>query len=221
MTPGRALLALCVSAAAAACGPSSASQVPTPASRPAASAASGRVADPDGAESIPAGFGTLRQEDISAQVRLPLVLVRAIPLDESVIRLLSPDSYRALHALYDGQRDAIARSAARQGVHGPSVWYVSYFGLQPDARFAARDVGITSAGRDFRPLDVLPLTAGFSEERVQQGQVQSALYVFDAGIDPYQPLTVSVESTPSTSWSRVLSAIERERALVRSRAGRP
>jgi hypothetical protein len=225
VTPRRAVLALCATVvvaagAVAACAPSAASHSPDPVPRqPGPTAAHG--ADPGSAESIPVGFGTLRQEDIAAQVRLPQLLVRAIPLDESVIRLLSPDSYRALRALYDGQRDAIARSAARLGVHSPSVWYVSYFGLQPDARFTAREVDIASGGRDFRPLDVLPLTAGFGEERVGQGQVQSALYVFDAGIDPYQPLTVTVESTPSTSWGRVLPAIERERALVRSRAGRP
>jgi hypothetical protein len=146
--------------------------------------------------------------------------VRALPLDESVIRLLSPDSYRALRALLDGQRDAVERSAARFGIHAPSVWYITYFGLQPDARFTAREVRIVSSGRDFRPLDVLPLTTGFGEERVGQGQVQSALYVFEAGIEPYQQLTLTVESTPSTGWSRVLPVIERERALVRSRAAR-
>ncbi len=42
---------------------------------------------------VPAGYGSLRQDDISVKVRLQTVLVRAIPLDESVIRLLSPDSY--------------------------------------------------------------------------------------------------------------------------------
>jgi hypothetical protein len=170
---------------------------------------------------LPVGLGRLRQEDISIQLRLPLVLVRAIPMDESVIRLLAPDSYRALRALLDRQRDAIGRAAARVGVHDPSVWYITYIGLQPDARFTAREVSVLTGGRDFRPLDVLPLTAGFGEERVGQGKAQSALYVFDAGIDPYQQLTLTVESTPSTSWSRILPVLERERALVRSRAGRP
>jgi hypothetical protein len=167
---------------------------------------------------IPPGYGSLRQEDISVSVRLPLVLVRLMPLDESVIRLLSPDSYRALRELRDGHRDAIAQSARRVGVERPSLWYVSFFGLAPDARFTARDVDVLSGGRDFRPLDVIPLTAGFGEERVGQRQVQSAIYVFAGGINPNQPLTIRVESRQSTDWGAVIPIIERERALVRSRA---
>src|SRR5688500_19747096 len=48
---------------------------------------------------LPVGFGTLHQEDIALRIQLPGVLVRALPLDESVIRVLSPDSYRGLHEL--------------------------------------------------------------------------------------------------------------------------
>lgn len=170
---------------------------------------------------VPAGYGSLRQEDISVRVRLPLVLVRLTPLDESIIRLLSPDSYRALRGLRDGQRAAIARSAARLGIQQPSLWYISFFGLQPDARFTARDVDILSSGRDFRPLDVIPLTSGFGEERVAQREVQSAIYLFDDGLELGHPLTITVNGVPTTSWSAVLPVIERERALVRSRAARP
>ncbi len=169
---------------------------------------------------VPVGYGSLRQDDISVKVRLQTVLVRAIPLDESVIRLLSPDSYRALRELRDGggRRDQIQRSAARLGVQQPSLWYVSYFGLQPDAQYASGDMDIVSAGRDFRPLDVIPLTAGFGSQRVQQREVQSAIYIFDHGIDTDHPLTVTVQSVPTTSWAQVIPVIERERALVRSRA---
>jgi hypothetical protein len=167
---------------------------------------------------LPAGYGSLRQEDVSVSVRLPLVLVRALPLNESIIRLLAPDSYRALRGLRDSHRTAIEQSASRLGVERPSLWYFSYFGLQPDARFTARDVDIQSGGRDYRPLDVIPLTTGFSTERVDQRQVQSAIYLFDQGIDPNQPLVVTVESVQSTDWNAVIPVIERERALVRSRA---
>jgi hypothetical protein len=166
---------------------------------------------------LPAGYGTLRQDDISVKIRFPLVLVRATPLDESVIRLLAPDSYRALHELRNGRRDAIARIAARLGVQRPSLWYISYFGLQPDARFTARDVSIVSGGRDFRTLELVPLTQGFGDERVGQREVQSAIYLFDEGIDPYHALTITIEGTPNTDWNTVIPMLERERALIRSR----
>ncbi|MGH6779806.1 MAG: hypothetical protein ACRECL_17660 [Bradyrhizobium sp.] len=169
---------------------------------------------------VPAGYGTLRQDDISMQIRLPSVLVRATPLDESVIRLLSPDSYRSLRALRDGQQGAVDRAATQLGINQPSLWYFSFFGLQPDSRYTARDVDIMAGAHDFRPLDVLPLTAGFGSERVGQRQVQSAVYVFDNGIDLAQPLTISVDGVGGTSWTTVMRTIEQERALVRGRVGR-
>ncbi|HEX6536703.1 MAG TPA: hypothetical protein VF041_19100 [Gemmatimonadaceae bacterium] len=201
-----AALAACGSATPAPAGGAGAAPAPAPAARNAA------------ADSVvPPGYGSLRQEDVAVTVRLPLVLTRLIPLDESIIRLLSPDSYRALRELRDGRRGAVERVSERLGVQRPSLWYVSYFGLQPDARYSARDVRIVSAGREFTPLEVIPLTAGFGAERVGQREVQSALYVFDQGIDPNQPLTITVESVTSTAWRAVVPVIERERALIRSR----
>jgi hypothetical protein len=68
---------------------------------------------------------------------------------------------------------------------------------------------------------VLPLTAGFGGQRLRQREVQSALYVFDGALDVNQPLVVTVETTRDESWARVvLPRVERERALVRSRAQR-
>lgn len=187
-------------------------QAPTP--------ARGGDADDRASDLVPAGYGSLRQDDISVKVRLQGVLVRAIPLEESVIRLLSPDSYRALRDLRDagGRREQIQRAAQRLGVQDPSLWYVSYFGLQPDAQYVAGDMAIVSGGRDFRPLEVIPLTPGFGAQRVSQREVQSAIYIFDHGIDTNHPLTVTVQSVPTTSWAQVIPLIERERALVRSRA---
>jgi hypothetical protein len=178
------------------------------------------AADSQGHDLVPAGYGSLRQDDISVKVRLQTVLVRAIPLDESVIRLLSPDSYKALRELRDGggRRDQIQRVASRLGEQDPSLWYVSYFGLQPDAQYVSGDMNIVSGGRDYRPIDVIPLTAGFGSQRVGQREVQSAIYIFDNGIDTDHPLTVTVQSARTTSWAQVIPLIERERALVRSRA---
>jgi len=210
--------ALAGTVATAACGAApattggAAEQAPTPES------AGG--SDTGASDLVPAGYGSLRQDDISVKVRLQTVLVRAIPLDESVIRLLSPDSYRALRELRDGggRREQVQRAASRVGVQDPSLWYVSYFGLQPDAQYVSGDMNIVSGGRDFRPLDLIPLTAGFGSQRVGQREVQSAIYIFDHGIDTNHSLTVTVQSVPTTSWTQVIPVIERERALVRSRA---
>jgi hypothetical protein len=167
---------------------------------------------------LPVGYGTLHQEDVALRIQLPAVLVRAIPLDESVIRVLSPDSYRALHELVASRRAELDERAQRYGVRAPSLWYFSYYGVQPDARFSPEEVVITSAGRVFRPLSIVPLTTGFGEQRLEQRGVQTAIYIFDDGVDVNLPLVVTVQGTPSAGWESNLRRIERERALVRSRA---
>lgn len=167
---------------------------------------------------LPVGFGTLHQDDLALRIQLPAVLVRAIPLDETVIRVLAPDSYRGLHELVASRQAEIDERARRYGVRQPSLWYFSYYGVQPDARFSPDEVVITSAGRVFRPLSILPLTPGFGEQRLEQRGVQTAIYIFDDGVDVNLPLTVSVQGVPSSGWESNLRRIERERALVRSRA---
>jgi hypothetical protein len=170
---------------------------------------------------VPAGFGTLRQDDIALKSSPANGLqIRAIPLDERFIRLLSPDSYRALRELQSSKAAQLLAVKERNRLPSYSVWYVSFFALeQGETRFSPQEFIIGNSGRDFRPLDIVPLTPGFGEYRLKQREVQSALLVFDGQIDLNQPVTAQLESVPSvTDWNTVLQRVERERALVRSRA---
>ncbi len=170
---------------------------------------------------VPAGFGTLRQDDIALKSSPANGLqIRAIPLDERFIRLLSPDSYRALRELQGSKAAQLLAVKERNRLPSYSVWYVSFFALeQGETRFSPQEFIIGNSGRDFRPLDIVPLTPGFGEYRLKQREVQSALLVFDGQIDLNQPVTAQLESVPSvTDWNSVLQRVERERALVRSRA---
>jgi hypothetical protein len=168
---------------------------------------------------VPAGFGTLRQDDLSLRITSSSLQVRATPLDESIIRLLSPDSYRAMSELRRSKSEAIALVARRNGARDVSVWYVSFFAVERgETRFSPREFIITNVGREFRPLDVLPLTPGFGEQRLRQNGRQDALYVFDGQLDVQQPLTVAYATERNDGWSAILPLIERERSLVRSRA---
>ena len=181
-------------------------------------ARAGTSAQGDSAALIPAGYGTLRQDDIAIRLSTRGVQVRAIPLAESIIRVLAPDSYRSLSDLLASRRAEIGSLAQRRGVRRPSVWYVSFFGIEPDARFSPMELVITSAGRDFRPLEILPLSPGFGENRLRQRETQTALYVFEDGVDPEQPLVLAMQGERSAAWQDILQRIERERALIRSRA---
>lgn len=168
--------------------------------------------------SVPAGYGSLRQDDIAIRLEPQGLIVRAIPLDENVIRLLTADSYRALRDLEESNRTAIDRITRRSGGRRPAVWYVSFYGLQPEVRFSPMDLVISSAGQDFRPIDVLPLTTGFGEQRLNQRETQSAVYLYPGDIDVDHPLVVTFQGERDATWEQTLQRIERERALVRARA---
>ena len=176
--------------------------------------------DSSGRANVPPGFGTLRQDDIAIRIELQGLIVRAIPLDESVIRLLTPDSYRALRELQESNKSSISAVTRRTGGQKPDLWYVSFYGVQPEVHFSPMELIITSGGRDLRALDIIPLTSGFGEERLQQRETQSALYLFDESLDLDQPLTVRFQTETNSDWQTILQAIERERALVRARATR-
>jgi hypothetical protein len=170
---------------------------------------------------VPAGFGSLRQDDIAIKVSPQSGLqVRAIPLDERFIRLLSPDSYRSLREMQVSKKVQLDAIRERNRLPNYSIWFVSFFALeQGETRFSPNEFIINNTGRDFRPLDMVALTPGFGEYRLKQREVQSALLVYDGQLDLNQPLRAEMESTPSvTDWNTVLQRVERERTLVRSRA---
>lgn len=211
-----ALLAVVAVAAATACRPASPPEGGTP---PPADGARGAARDTTGTL-VPAGFGTLRQDDIALRVTQFGLQVRATPLDESVIRVLSPDSYRTLHELVASQRQRLDEIRRRNALPSLALWYVSFFGVEPgETRFSPMEFIISNVGRDFRPVDVIPLSPGFGTQRLRQREVQHALYVFDGQVDVNQPLAIAYETVRNADWPQVLQRIERERALVRSRAG--
>jgi hypothetical protein len=176
--------------------------------------------DTIGRANIPVGYGTLRQDDIAIRLELQGLIVRAIPLDETLIRLLTPDSYRALRDLQESNKQAIAAVTRRRGGQSPDLWYVSFYGVAPDVHFSPMELIITSSGRNFRALEVIPLSSGFGEQRLRQRETQSALYLYDEDVDLNQPLMVTFQDQQSASWEQILTRVERERALVRARASR-
>ena len=169
---------------------------------------------------VPAGYGSLKQEDVAVRVARRGLQVQAIPLDETIIRVLSPDSYRALREQLASRKPSLDSLARRTGLNGFSVWLVRFHGLeQGETPFSPMEFIVTSVGRDFRPIEVFPVTPGFGQQRLRQREVQQALYAFDPQVDVNQPLTVTYETTRNSDWPLILARIERERVLVRSRAG--
>lgn len=175
--------------------------------------------DPTAAGLPPAGFGTLRQEDVAIRLRTVTFQLRVLPLDERVIRLLAPDSYGSLHKLRESMASSIADAAAQAGLHEPTLIFVTFFGLQEQARFVPEDVTITSRNRLFRPIAILAISPRWSEQQLSQRETASAVYLYEDGIALFDPFAVSYGGTTSTDWDRALPALDRERAAVRARAG--
>lgn len=176
------------------------------------------VSDTTGMDLVPPGYGTLRQDEIAIRLQPPGLVVRLLPLEEGLIRLLTPDSYRALRDLQQSASRRVGELSQRFGARQLSLWLVSFYGVEPDIRFSPLDLIITSTGRDFRPVDVIALSSGFGEQRLKQRETQSAIFVFDGEIDLDQPLIARFLHEQNAFWEQVLPRIERERALVRARS---
>lgn len=172
-------------------------------------------------EPPPAGYGTLKQEDISIKFETPTLQIRMLPLDERVIRLLAPDSYEGLRALKALKASAVDSAAQRFAVRDPSLFVVTFFGRQTRSEFNPDDIAITSRNQFYRPLAVLPLTPGWSEQRLDQRQTATAVYVFEPGIYALEPMQVSYAGITARDWDDArLRRLEEERSVVLVRAAR-
>lgn len=162
---------------------------------------------------VPAGFGTLRLDDISLLLRSGALEVRVTPLAESVTRLAAPDIHERLSA---SAGSAHARGADEEH----DLFLVSFFSDRPDVPFQPEDLQLVVQGRLHRPASILPTTPGWSRQRLSQQENQSAVYVFDADVDLAQgSLTVRYGTAQSDDWSRVIPRLQDERSRVRAKAG--
>ena len=166
----------------------------------------------------PAGYGTLGQEDISITLIGTDFTVGFISLDERIIRLLRPDTYNSMRRLRGSKSEEIARAARSYGIREPAVFFVSFFGRGPQARFNPEALIITGQNRSFRPVAMLANSRAFSDRQLSQRETATAIYIYEDGIRLADPFTLSYEGQSSNQWSVILRLLERERAAVDARA---
>jgi hypothetical protein len=170
----------------------------------------------------PAGYGTLRQDQVAIRLTTPNLAVRALPLDERIIRLLAPDTYASLVELRRSRTADIASASRVAGVDSATVFVVTFFGLQPETRFEPDQVYISSQNAFFRPIGVVPVSPRWSEGQLRQREQAVAIYLFQPGIALLQPLTLYYAERSSNAWEATLRTIEAERSRVLARAaGQP
>ena len=169
-------------------------------------------------DTIPPGYGTLRRDDIVVPLSTGTIGIQLLPLDEQVIRLLAPDTYRSLHQLVSSRAAEIADAAQRGGTEHPTLVMVTILGIVPEARFNPEELNITSRGRLFRPSGIVPLSPTWSSFQLNARQQAAAIYLFEPGISVREELTVSYQGLSSDVWSRSIRLLDQERARVKARA---
>ncbi len=176
------------------------------------------VRQSDAQDTLPAGFGTLKRDDIVVRFATDQLEIQVLPLAEQVIRLLAPDTYRSLAQLLKTKGHELADAAQRAGVERPTLVMVTFFGLLPQARFSPEDVNITSRGRLFSQVVIVPLSPRWSSYQLDAHEQAVAIYLFEEGISFHEGLTVSYQGLANDAWTGVLPTLDRERARVVARA---
>jgi hypothetical protein len=169
-------------------------------------------------DTIPPGYGTLRRDDIVVRLATGTIEVQALPLDEQVIRLLAPDTYRSLSELVKSRAADIADAAARGATEHPTLMMVTFLGVVPQARFNPEELNITNRGRLFRPLGIVPLSPTWTSFQLDARQQAAAIYLFEPGISFAEQLTVSYQGQSSDAWTHSIRLLDQERARVKARA---
>jgi len=171
----------------------------------------------------PPGYGTLRQDDIAVRIQTANLQLQLLPLDEEVLRLLAPDAYRSLSVLRDARASEVQAAIEQARVSDPRLMFVTIYGKQPQVRFDPEQLFIASGNVFYRPLAIVPLSPGWSEQRVSPREQASAIYLFEPAIRLFEPFDVQFAGTTSGQWGQSVRRLEDERArvLARWRADNP
>lgn len=171
---------------------------------------------PDTGEELPIGHGTLRQSDISIDLRHGELQIRITPLAESVIRVAAPDTHERLSALARGHQELFRE---RTGTAVPfQLFLVALYSEMGDVSFEPQDLTLVSRGLRYRPVDIRPVTPAWDRGRLEPRQTQMAVYAFPAEVDLERELEVEYREFRNRDWQRILPMIQAERARVRARA---
>lgn len=169
-------------------------------------------------DTIPTGYGTLRRDDITVRFSTGTVEIQVLPLEEQVIRLLAPDTYRSLRQLIQSRMIDIRDAALRGGTEQPTLVMVTFLGVVPQARFNPEDLNITSRGRLFRPIGLVPLSPTWSSFQLDARQQAAAIYLFEPGVAVREDMLVQYLGLSSAAWVRSIRLLDQERARVKARA---
>jgi hypothetical protein len=189
---------------------------PGGAPRPAPEAREAQNEREDADRDLPVGHGTLRQEEVSVDLRRGELQIRVTPLTESVTRVTAPDTHERLSALARGHQSIFRE---RTGSAVPfELFLVALFSETGEVTFEPEDLNLVSRGIRYRPVEIRPVTPGWDRRHIQPRQTLMAVYAFPADVDLERDLEVEYQEVRSRAWERIYPIIQAERARVRARA---
>ena len=168
-------------------------------------------------DTVPAGFGTLRRDDITLRFATTQLQLQILPLDERIIRLLATDTYQSLEQLIKSKQKDISDAASHAGLTNPTLVLVTFYGQAPGARFSPEDVQVQSRGRLFRSQATVPLSPTWGTLQLDLRQQAVAIYLFEEGLTWSEDATADYQGTQA-AWSHSFQVLQQERARVRARA---
>lgn len=163
----------------------------------------------------PAGYGTLRQNEVSVDLVSGDLQLKVTPLAESVTRVMAPDTYQRLSALANRYGP---EARERSGDAHPSLFLVTAYSESPDVPFVPGDLQLVSKGTRLRADAVLPVSGGWAQHRLHQRQPEMAVYAFPGTVDLESDLVVTYGTVESSAWNAILPQVRAERARVLARA---
>jgi hypothetical protein len=167
----------------------------------------------------PAGFGTLRLDDIALLFETSDLRIRVVPLDERVIRLLVSDSYESLAGLKRVKAREIEETSRRYGVPDPALFSISFYGLKERAGFSPEELTLQSRGRFFRPIGFVPLSQEWGARQLDQRGTAVAIVLYEPGMSLFDAdLVVAYQGASTRAWAGISKVLELERSAVLARA---
>ncbi len=166
---------------------------------------------------IPAGLGRLNQDVITLRLETGSLDIRIVPLEEGLLRLLAPDGYQALRNLVAGEQKRLDSLGSARGLRQPGLALVTFYGLAPNTRFDPQLLTVMARNQLFRPVGVLPLSPGFSNQQLEARGQATAIIVYERPLPVLEPFTVSYLTASNTEWERKLQRLNTERARIAGR----
>ncbi len=174
--------------------------------------APGAPGAPTALGTLPTGFGTLRQDDVSIALTSGDLRLLVTPLQRSVTHVTAPDTEQRLDAL-------TAAHAAPGREDGTGLFLVSLYSERPDVGFVPEDVQLIAQGFRLRPIYIEPLSPAWGERRLRQREQALAVYDFGGDVDLERELVLVYGLAQSAQWNAILPRVQAERARVLARAG--